>query len=261
MAAKYLGETFDIHGGGIDNIFPHNDCEIAQSEAAHDKPFARYWMLVGSLNLEGVKMSKSLGNTLTVEEALEKYRPESLRLLVLSSHYSNPLDLSDEAIEAADKGLQRLWGAVTLTRSARRTADEGPISEEAEQEVATFKASFIEKMDDDFNAPAAIGVLQEMTRWVNTLINEGGPQSQGTLSAIDELYRELGGTILGIVPDEIGASGDGATEAELVELLIELRSRARQERNWAEADLIRDRLAEIGIVLEDRPDGTIWKRV
>jgi cysteinyl-tRNA synthetase len=150
---------------------------------------------------------------------------------------------------------------VTLTRSALRSADDGSISPEAEKELAAYKGAFIEKMDDDFNAPAAIGVLQEMTRWVNTLINEGGPQTRGTLSAIDELYRELGGTVLGIVPGEIGASGDGASEAELVELLIELRTRARQEKNWAEADLIRDRLAEIGIVLEDRPDGTIWKRL
>ena len=259
MARKYLGETFDIHGGGIDNIFPHNECEIAQSEAAHDKAYARYWMLVGSLTLEGVKMSKSLGNTLTIGEALEKYRPETVRLLVLSGHYSNPIDLSDAAMEAADKGLQRLWGAVALVRQQLRGAVDGEMPAETATQLAGFRAAFLEKMDDDFNAPASIGVLQEMTRWVNTLINEGGPQTNGTLQAIDASYRELGGDILGLIPDEMDASGDAAREDGLVRLLIALRAAARGNRDWATADQIRNELNNLGIVLEDRADGTIWK--
>ncbi|UCG25011.1 MAG: cysteine--tRNA ligase, partial [Chloroflexota bacterium] len=121
MARKYLGETFDIHGGGIDNIFPHNECEIAQSEAANGKPFARYWILVGSLTLNGVKMSKSLGNTLTVNEALQRWRPEAIRTFVLSIHYRSHIDFSDQAVDSADKGWQRLWGVVSLVHERRRS--------------------------------------------------------------------------------------------------------------------------------------------
>jgi cysteinyl-tRNA synthetase len=259
MANKYLGQTFDIHGGGIDNIFPHNECEIAQSEAAHGETFARYWMLTGSLTLDGVKMSKSLGNTLTVKEALAKYRPEAIRAFILSSHYSSPIDFSDDAIEAAHKGWLRLWGAVSLVREQLRTA----VSGEPDPAITTLldetKRNFIEKMDDDFNAPAALAVLQDLTRQVNTLINEKGPHTRGTLAAIDALYRELGGDVLGIVPDQAETSADAEREDGLVRLLINLRAQARTQKDWATSDQIRDQLKELGVVLEDRADGTIWK--
>lgn len=261
MARKYLGETFDIHGGGIDNIFPHNECEIAQSEAAHGKDFARYWMLVGSLTLDGVKMSKSLGNTLTLQEALQRWRPEAIRTFILSSHYSNPIDFSSEAVEAARKGWERLYGAVRLAREQLRTARPGEASPAVLEMVTVAKANFMERMDDDFNAPAGLAVLQELTRQVNSLLNEGGPQTQGSLQAIDQVYRELGGQVLGIIPDETAGSGGGSAEREegLMRLLIALRAQARQNRDWATADQIRDQLKAVGIVLEDRPDGTIWR--
>jgi cysteinyl-tRNA synthetase len=259
MANKYLGQTFDIHGGGIDNIFPHNECEIAQSEAAHDEEFARYWMLTGSLTLEGVKMSKSLGNTLTVKDALAKYRPEAIRSFILSSHYSSPIDFSDDAIEAAHKGWLRLWGAVSLVREQLRTAADGECAPVITDLLAETERSFIEKMDDDFNAPAALAVLQELTRQVNTLLNEKGPQTKGSLTAIDELYRKLGGDVLGIVPDQAEASADADREDGLVRLLIDLRAQARTQKDWATSDQIRDQLKALGVVLEDRADGTIWK--
>ncbi len=260
MAAKYLGETFDIHGGGIDNIFPHNECEIAQSEAAHGATFARYWMLTGSLTLDRVKMSKSLGNTLNVSAALKRWRPAAIRYFILSSQYSNPIDFSDEAIEAAHKGWQRIWGAVGLTREQLRTAAPGPASDEATAMLADARARFIERMDDDFNSPGALAVLQDLTRQVNALINEGGPQTQGTLAAIDALYRELGGEVLGVVPEsEDSGSGDAAREDGLVRLLIDLRNQARANKEWATADTIRNRLRDLGVILEDRADGTIWK--
>jgi len=260
MAAKYLGETFDIHGGGIDNIFPHNECEIAQSEAAHGATFARYWMLTGSLTLDRVKMSKSLGNTLNVGAALKRWPPAAIRYFILSSQYSNPIDFSDEAIEAAHKGWQRIWGAVTLTREQLRSAAPGPAGDEVTALLAGARARFIERMDDDFNSPGALAVLQDLTRQVNALINEGGPQTQGTLAAIDALYRELGGEVLGIVPEsEDSGSGDAAREDGLVRLLIDLRNQARASKEWATADTIRDRLRDLGVVLEDRADGTIWK--
>lgn len=259
MAGKYLGQTFDIHGGGIDNIFPHNECEIAQSEATHGATFSNYWMLTGSLTLDGVKMSKSLGNTLTIGDALERWRPEALRTFILSSHYSNPIDFSDEAIEAARKGWERIWGAARLTREQLRSARPGEISDEVSVLVDTTKTAFIEKMNDDFNAPAAVAVMQDLTRQVNTLLNESGEQTVGSLEAIDSLFCELGGDVLGIIPDQADAGANAEREDGLIRLLIELRKSARTNRDWATADKIRDQLAELGVTLEDRPDSTIWK--
>jgi cysteinyl-tRNA synthetase len=259
MAAKYLGETFDIHGGGIDNIFPHNECEIAQSECAHGTAFARFWMLTGSLTLDSVKMSKSLGNTLTVKDALQRWRPEAIRAFILASQYSNPVDFSDEAVEAAHKGWQRIWGAVTLVRDQLRRAAPGEVSAEVETLLTTAREQFIERMDDDFNTPGALAVLQDLTRAVNTLINESGPQTQGTLAAIDALYRELGGEVLGIVPERAEGTADAGREDGLVRLLIDLRAESRAKKDWATGDTIRNRLKELGVVLEDRADGTIWK--
>ncbi len=259
MAHKYLGQTFDIHGGGIDNIFPHNECEIAQSEAAHGEPFARYWMLTGSLTLDGVKMSKSLGNTLTIKEALSKWRPEALRAFILSSHYSNPIDFSDDAVEAAFKGWQRIWSAVTLVREQMRNAATGEADSAVLDKLAAARASFIQKMNDDFNAPAALAVLQDLTRQVNTLLNEFGPQSRNTLEAIDKLYRELGGDVLGIIPDQLDRGSNAGREDGLLRLLVELRAEARSRKDWATSDQIREQLSKLKVTLEDRPDGTVWK--
>ncbi|HUM72518.1 MAG TPA: cysteine--tRNA ligase, partial [Chloroflexota bacterium] len=213
----------------------------------------------GSLTLDGVKMSKSLGNTLTVKEALRRWRPEAIRTFILSSHYSNPLDFSDEAIEAAAKGWQRVWGAVTLVREQLRQAADGELSSEAALLLDNAKAAFIEKMSDDFNAPAALAVLQELTRQVNVMLNEQGPQTKGTLTAVDQLYRELGGAVLGIIPDQAESSANAEREDGLVRLLIQLRAEARQKKDWATADVVRNQLKALGIILEDRADGTIWK--
>ncbi len=261
MSRKYLGETFDIHGGGIDNIFPHNECEIAQSEAAHDAPFARYWMLTGSLTLDSVKMSKSLGNTLTVDEALERWRPEAIRAFVLSSHYRSPIDFSDDAVNAAEKGWQRLWSVVQLVRMQLLSASAGEADDDVLALLEDTRVRFEEKMNDDFNAPAALGVLQELTREVNTLINEGGPQSTGTLQAIDALYRRLGGDVLGIIPDREEKTANAEREDGLIRLLVNLRSQARANRDWAKADQIRKQLGDLGVELEDRADETVWKIV
>lgn len=260
MANKYLGQTFDIHGGGIDNIFPHNECEIAQSEAAHGETFARYWMLTGSLTLDGIKMSKSLGNTMTIKDALQRWRAEAIRTFILSSHYSNPIDFSDDAVEAAMKGWQRLWGAVSLTREQLRSAPEGAAADNVQVMVAAARETFTAKMDDDFNAPAALAVLQELTRQVNAALNGAEPLTRGSLQAIDDVYSELGGGVLGIIPDAANSAGaDAEREAGLVRLLITLRGEARARKDWGTADQIRNQLKELGITLEDRPDGTIWK--
>jgi cysteinyl-tRNA synthetase len=261
MALKYLGATFDIHGGGIDNMFPHNESEIAQSECANDASFARYWMLVGSLTVDGIKMSKSLGNFTTIADALKRYRPEVIRMFMQSVHYSNPIDYSEEALEASAKGWERLYNAVRLTRRALASAPTG--SSDGNGILARLdetKAAFLAAMDDDFTTPQAIAALQDLTRDVNTLLNSGTTVGRDVLEAIDATYTTLGGDILGIIPKEDAAvGGDGQREAALIEMLIKMRTEARKAKNWAESDRIRDELAKLGVLLEDRPDGTIWR--
>ena len=260
MSRKYLGDTFDIHGGGVDNIFPHNECEIAQSEAATGKPFARYWILVGSLTIDGVKMSKSLGNFLTISDALKQHRPEALRMFILNGHYRSPIDFSEEAIQSATRGWERLMGAVRLTREhlRRAPADTDGASRFADT-LQKHRARFIEAMDDDFNTSLAIAALQELTREVNILLNSGEEVGRATLEAIDATYRELGGNVLGLVPDEEVGAVNAERESGLIRLLIELRNQARAQRQYETADRIRSRLVELGVVLEDRPEGTTWR--
>ena len=266
MSAKYLGETFDIHGGGVDNIFPHNESEIAQSECAHDAPFANYWMLVGSLNVPGedgvpVKMSKSLGNFFTIKDAIKKWRPEAIRLFMFTSHYSNPVVFSEDALDGAMKGWERLNGAARLTRAMLKSAPDGDEGNAILGVVDRTRADFAEAMNDDFNAPIALSALQTFTREVNTLLNSGAAVGKSVLQAIDAVYTELGGTVLGLIPAEDVAAGGGSAEREagMVELLIELRKDARARKDWATADKIRDDLGSLGVSLEDRPDGTLWK--
>ncbi len=260
MSMKYLGETFDIHGGGLENRFPHNECEIAQAEALTGKPFARYWLLTGSLTVDGVKMSKSLGNFITIKDALKKTHPEALRAFILSSHYSSPIDYSESALEAATRGWERLIGAVQLVRHTLQSAPESDAAAGFSTVLGEHRARFIEAMDDDFNAPVAISVLQALTREVNSLLNSGEEVGRTVLQAIDDLYRELGGTVLGIIPDRLAVGGsDADLVGELVKLLIAMRAEARAEKNYARADAIRNHLAELGIVLEDRPDSTVYK--
>jgi cysteinyl-tRNA synthetase len=265
MARKYLGQTFDIHGGGIDNIFPHNECEIAQSECANDVDFARYWMLVGSLNVadeEGipVKMSKSLGNFVTIKDALAQYRPEAIRMFALGAHYSSPVTYGEDPMESAASGWERLYNATRLVRQMMNTAPESDEGNSFLAQVEQVKADFKVAMDDDFNAPKAIATLQEFTREVNSLLNSEAGVGIFTLNAIHAVYKELGGDVLGIIPEsDVVGSGDSQREGKLIEMLIAMRAQARAEKDYAESDRIRDELAKLGIVLEDRADGTIWR--
>lgn len=266
MAKKYLGETFDIHGGGIDNIFPHNESEIVQSECCNDAEFSRYWMLVGSLNvpdpIEGipVKMSKSLGNFVTIKDALADYRPEVIRMFVFSAHYSSPVTYSKDVLASASAGWERIYNAVRLTRQMMGDAPATDDGNSFDARINQLKTDFRAAMDDDFSTPKAIASLQEFTRDVNTLLNGGSAVGLSTLESIDTAYRELGGDVLGIIPDAETASGSNAQrEAGLVELLINMRADARKSKNWAESDRIRDELQKLGVTLEDRADGTIWK--
>ena len=266
MAGKYLGANFDIHGGGIDNIYPHNENEIAQSECANGVAFANYWMLTGSLNVldpdEGipVKMSKSLGNYETIKDALKRYRPADIRYFILTSHYGSPVLYGEGSLASAKAGLERLTNARRLLRRRMNRAPEADAGDAFRGRLDAAKAEFQEVMDDDFNSPRAIAVLQGLTRDVNSLLNSDAEVGLPTLTAIDRVYTELSGDVLGLLTEAESAAGsDAQREAALIEMLVDMRAQARAQRDYARSDEIRDRLAALGIALEDRADGTIWK--
>jgi cysteinyl-tRNA synthetase len=259
MSAKYLGETFDIHGGGVDNIFPHNECEIAQSEAATGKPFANYWLLTGSLTVDGVKMSKSLGNFTTVKDVLKKFRPQAIRFFTLSGHYRSPIDFSDEALEAASKGWERLAAPALAVKQKLNSPAAGDADSGVAKAISDARTNFISAMDDDFNSPMAMASLFDFNKVINTLLNSGETITRGTLETIDNFYREAGTQVLGVIPEEVSSAVNAEREAGLIQLLIEQRAAARARKDFAASDLIRQRLAELDVMLEDGKEGTTWK--
>ncbi|MDU4251416.1 cysteine--tRNA ligase [Pseudomonas sp.] len=246
MSTCCLGETFDIHGGGPDLVFPHHENEIAQSEAATGKLYAASWMHAGAVRVDGEKMSKSLGNFFTIREVLEKYHPEVVRFLLVSSHYRSPINYSEDNLKEAKGALERFY---TALRGLPQMAAEG-----GEEFVARFGAA----MDDDFGTPEAVAVLFEMVREVNRL-RESDPAAAAALAA---RVRELG-ALLGVLQldaDEfLQAGAAGKVDAEQVEALIQARLDARAAKNWAESDRIRDELTALGVVLEDGKGGTTWR--
>jgi cysteinyl-tRNA synthetase len=262
MATKYLGQPFDIHGGGLENIFPHNECEIAQFEAATGEPFCNYWLLNNMITVDGVKMGKSLGNAITIKEMLTHHSAMTIRFFVQSSHYRSPTDFSEDALEAAARGLERLTSTVSLVRDRLRDAKSDELDPDWAVKLDDYRARFEEAMDDDFNTPRALATLFDLGREVNTLTNSDQPASRTTLEAIDDLYQRLAGNVLGIGFDGpagvVTDVGTGLVD-DLVRMLIDIRQEARQSRDWTQADSIRDQLADTGIALEDGPDGTRWR--
>jgi cysteinyl-tRNA synthetase len=260
MATKYLGDTLDIHGGGLENIFPHNECELAQSEAVTGEQFARYWILVGSLTVDGVKMSKSLGNFLTLKDALKLYSPEAIRYFALSGHYRSPLDFSRDAMLAAERGIERLHNTVrTLRMRMKQAMPAGTADLSHVTDLMSIGNEFREAMNDDFNTPQALASLFEFAREVNTLLDSKQPLSVGTLAAIDGLFRELGGQVLGIIPDDLTQDVGGELVDGLMEILLEVRQRYRETKDWDRADLLREKLGKLGITVEDRSEGPAWR--
>ena len=255
MSKKYLGEQIDIHAGGEDLIFPHHENEIAQSEAANGKEFARYWMHNGFLNIDNRKMSKSLGNFFTVREIGEKYDLQVLRFFMLSAHYRSPLNFSAELMEAAKSGLERIITAADNLKFLMTNAKSDVMSEEEEQRYeasAQFTAGFEKAMDDDFNTADAIAAVFEYVKFINT--NTGADSSKEYL---EKLYGRLEKLtdVLGIIIDRKEEMLDADIEA-----LIEERQAARKEKNFARADAIREELLSKGIILEDTREGVKWKR-
>jgi cysteinyl-tRNA synthetase len=259
MATKYLGQPFDIHGGGLENIFPHNECEIAQIEAATGTPFCNYWLLNNMVTVDGIKMGKSLGNAIPLKQLFTRHSPMTIRFFVLSSHYRSPTDFSEAALEAAGRGLERLYGPVSLVRERLRDAQGDDVDPDWDDRLREHEGRFRQAMDDDFNTPQAIASLFDLGREVNTLLNSGEAVSRATLEAIDQLYRTTGSEALGILAEELKQGAGGDLADGLVRLLIEMRQEARQARDWGRADVIRNRLAELGVALEDGPEGTRWR--
>ena len=255
MSKKYLGEQIDIHAGGEDLIFPHHENEIAQSEAANGKEFARYWMHNGFLNIDNRKMSKSLGNFFTVREISEKYDLQVLRFFMLSAHYRSPLNFSAELMEAAKNGLERILTAAENLRFLSGNAGDGAMTEEEKELFARteeYVADFERAMDDDFNTADAIAAVFDLVKYINTTAD--GSRSREYL---DSLYARLQTLtdVLGIIVDKEEEMLDADIEA-----MIEKRQAARKERNFALADQIRDELLAKGIILEDTREGVKWKK-
>lgn len=268
MSMKYLGATVDIHGGGLENQFPHHECEIAQSEAANEVPFVRYWVHNNMVTVDGQKMGKSLNNFITLKQAFageherlnRAYEPLAVRQLILNSHYRSPLDFSDAALYAAHSGHEKISEAVRALRKQIDRAPDGEADPDVTKQLKGARAKFEEAMNDDLNTSVALSVLFDLVRLTNNLLT-AGKATQGTLRAVDETFRRLGGEVLGIVTDEYveGGGADGEAVDKLVGILIEQRAEARKAKDFARADALRDKLDEAGIVLEDRPDGTQWK--
>ncbi len=256
MAKRYLGDEIDIHAGGEDLIFPHHENEIAQSEAANGKPFAAYWMHNGFLNIDHKKMSKSLGNFFTVREVGEKYDLQVLRFFMLSAHYRSPLNFSADLMEAAKNGLERIVTAMERLRELKEAAKEGeltPDEQEGIRESDKLTAKFEAAMDDDFNTADGVAALFELVKLSNTTASENSRKAY--IACLEEKIGQLC-QVLGIITER----KHQVLEKE-VEELIEKRTKARKDKDFALADQIRGQLLDMGVVLEDTREGVKWKRL
>ncbi len=249
MNCKQLGSHFDIHGGGSDLMFPHHENEVAQSTCAHDGPYVNYWMHSGMVMVDREKMSKSLGNFFTVRDVLQHYDAETVRYFLMSGHYRSQLNYGEDNLNQARAALERLYTALRHTDTGAQ-----PAGGEA------FEARFRAAMDDDFNTPEAYSVLFDMARDVNRLKSEDKAAADGLAARLRELANVLG--ILQQDPELFLQSGAQTNNDEVAEIeqLIKMRNDARQAKDWAQADVARDRLNVLGIVLEDGPQGTTWRR-
>jgi cysteinyl-tRNA synthetase len=264
MSCKHLGETFDIHAGGNDLIFPHHENEIAQSEGATGKQFVKYWIHFGFLNINEEKMSKSLGNFFTARDILKLYSAEAIRLLFSQTHYRGPLEFSDELLKAAEKGLEKFSNLIDKINMELYTH---PNSLQGEQGInpninfERYVNNFEAAMDDDFNTPQAVAVLFDFVRDINKVIAENAKLSPEFYSGVKEFLFKTAQGVLGIVDLEKSEIQGSSIEKELIELLIQLRNEARKEKNFNLSDKIRERLKELGIELKDSKDGTTYKKV
>ncbi len=254
MCLHHLGETIDIHGGGNDLVFPHHENEIAQSESLTGKPLAKYWMHNGMLQLSGEKMSKSLGNLVTIDDFLAARSADTLRMLIFAGHYRKPVVFNDETLDSAERSLARLRGAL---RPASGSVSTGEDADTLRQATENARAGFVEAMDDDFNTSSALAVLFDLVRAVNSARSAGvsGPFYEAAQRTLRELAGILGLTLEGPAAE----SGSSVAAKPFVDLLVGVRSELRAAKQWQLADRVRDGLKELGVALEDSPDGTTWR--
>ncbi len=252
MNMAYLGEQIDIHGGGNDLVFPHHENEIAQTEAITGKPFAKYWVHNGMMQLSGEKMSKSLGNLITIEEYLSRHAAETLRMVILNSGYRNPLTYSEEILGQADRALDRLRSGLKPALPGASITS-GKMIDDLNQQMKDTKAGFEESMDDDFNSAGALSHLFELVRAINTARAEN--VTQDGLKAAQTLLRELSG-VLGLELDK--DTEEKSSAYPFVDYLVELRTAIRKQKLYELSDQVRDRLQALHVIIEDTKDGSTW---
>lgn len=254
MIHKYLGETIDIHAGGHDLTFPHHENEIAQSEAMTGKTFANYWMHNGYININNEKMSKSLGNFILVHDIIQQYSPQVIRFFMLSVHYRHPINFSEDLIQSAQNGFERIQTVLqNVKHRLEKTVNLGEKDDEWLAIIGQYRERFIEEMDDDFNTANAVSILFELSKEANKYLQEANT-TEKILMEFLQIFNEIL-TVLGINMETKEALLD-----EEIEELIQKRNEARKERNFQLADQIRDQLKEQGIILEDTPQGIRWRR-
>jgi len=262
MGLKYLGSQFDIHGGGRDLIFPHHENEIAQCEAlTGKKPFVKYWLHTGFLTINGEKMAKSLGNYITVREALEKYDAEVIRLFVLSTHYRSEIDFTDKRLRGAETSLGRLYNTLDgLEEAMERSMEREPTRMEKPfgNRIKKLRAEFVEAMDEDFNTPRALAALFDLSREINKFLGEQKQMSTEILKEVNNGFSELG-KVLGLFQKEQTKKVSEKLVNDLLNLLVELRENLRRKGDFELSDEIRAKLRKLGVAVEDTSEGSKWK--
>ena len=259
MSCKHLGETFDIHIGGNDLIFPHHENEIAQSEAANGKPFVKYWIHLGFLNINKEKMSKSLGNFFTAREILARYKAETIRMFLAQAYYRGPIDFSDDLLTASEKGLEKLDNLIDKIKSELERNDQ--TGYHPEFDTASFEKKFKEVMDDDFNTSQAVAVIFDFVKEANKTIANHNNISSSFYEDLKNFLSRTAAGVLGICDFESKKEKvDNGLEKNLVELLIYIRTEAKKNKNYKLSDEIRDKLSEMGIILQDSKEGTAYKK-
>ncbi len=259
MATKYIGETIDIHGGGLENKFPHHECEIAQSESLNGKPFCKYWVHNNMVTVDGVKMGKSLGNFKTCEDLMALHSPEAIRAFLLSTHYRSPSNYTEDAIGATESGLTRLSQLQTaFIELIEKNVEAGTSDSEALKLCEEVDAAIRERMDDDLDTPGAIACLYGFVTNANKFISSSSLSSKTAQKMLD-LIQTWGGSILGILP-EVKKDSDGLDLGPVMDIIMELRKDMKAAKKYDVADAIRDRLKEGGILIEDTKEGTRWRK-
>ena len=259
MSNKYLGQTFDIHGGGLENKFPHHECEIAQSEALYGVPFCRYWVHNNMVTVDGVKMGKSLGNFKTCEDLLAKHTPEAIRAFILSTHYRSPSNYTEEAISATQSGINRLSQIQqALLELIAKKVGASTSDTEAIKLAEEVNSKIKDCLDDDLDTPGAIANIYSFVTNVNRFIGSSSISSEAAKKIYD-VIKLWAGDILGILP-EAKKDDSGLDIAPIMDMIIELRKEMKAQKKYDVADAIRDKLKVAGIILEDTKDGVRWKK-